>query len=332
MCFVTAEADLAGRSARLAEGMQAAGSCVALYDTAEFFRAPNPDFDAYVFHHPTLDFPQLRNVVTSLGKLRRTLISDWDLPLFCDEIYGAEQPGRKGGDSPAKTTDYVAAMKLFDRLSAATAPLTELASLYQPDVELMTVPESISPRLKGSTDILQVPVTPRSPNSLGFVCRGPHASGDLALIYDVVFKIISEDSTCSLTLFGDLELPGPLLSHPRVTLQPDLSKTDPHLDLSTVACVIEPHADVARDRCASRLGFLQASLAGCQYIATPLPDLNALKAPNLRLASTEMEWHDHIRAALSAAKSLRAARSAASYVKKNHASTNALNNFKALLA
>lgn len=332
VCFVAGEADLSGRSTRLAEGAQAAGSCVALYETAEFLRAPNPDFDAYVFHHPTLDYPQLRNVVATLGKLRRILISDWDLPLFCDEIYGAEQPGGKDRNTPIKTTDYVAAMKLFDRLSAATTPLTELASLYQPDVQLVTVPECISPRLKGLTDVLQIPTTPRNPKSLGFVCRSQHAPSDLALIYDVIFKIISEDDACTLSLFGEIDLPGPLLSHPRVNTRPAPSETEPHIDLSKVACVIEPHADAARDRCSSRLGFLQASLAGCQYVATPLPDLNTLKAPNLKLAKSEAEWHDHIRAAFGAAQSVRAARSAASYVKKNHATTTALNNLHTLLA
>ncbi len=332
VCFVAAQADLQGRCLRLTEALQAAGYSVALYETIEFLRAPNPDFEAYVFHHPSLDFPQLRNVVTTLSNLRRVLISDWDLPLFRDEIYGAEQTGGAEGNEPRRTTDYVAAMKLFPRLSTATTPLTELASLYQPDVELMTVPETISARQKALADVLQVPVTPRNPKSIGFVCRTELAAADFGFIYDVVFKIIAEDPECQLTFFGPIELPGPIARNPRVTFEPALSQADPDLDLTKVACVIEPHVDVLRDRCTTRLGFLQASLAGCQYVATPFPDVSTLKAPNLQLATSLEEWHDHIREAFTRAKSVRAARSAASYVKKNHSSTAALSNLQTLLS
>ncbi len=332
MCFVTASIDEAGRCVRMAEGLQTNGYSVALYRTEEFLRAPNPDFDAYVFHHPTVNHAQLRSVVGSLGNLRRILISDWDLPLFCDEIYGAEQPAGQSGGAPLKTTDYIAAMKLFKRLSAATPPLAELASLYQPDVELMTVPESITPRLKGLSDVLQLPVAPRNPKSLGFVARTQHSALDLAMIYDLLFKIISEDSACTLTIFGSVELPGPLLTHPRVKHEAPVAKQAPELDLAKVACIIDPHANTKRDRCVSRIGFLQASLAGCQYVSSRLPDLSQLDAPNLRLATTQSEWHDHIQAALAAAQSLRAARSAASYAKKTHATTTILSQFQSFLA
>ncbi|MEM8685913.1 MAG: hypothetical protein AAGF81_01190 [Pseudomonadota bacterium] len=332
VCFVTALIDEAGRCVRMAEGLQATGYSVALYETAEFLRAPNPDFDAYIFHHPTVNHAQLRSVVTSLGNLRRTLISDWDLPLFCDEIFGSEQPAEQNGEPPLKTTDYIAGMKLFRRLSAATPPLAELASLYQPDVELMTVPDGISPRLKGLSDVLQLPVVPRNPKSLGFVANTPQAASDLALIYDVLFKIVSEDSACTLTIFGPLELPGPLLAHPRVKQEAPLSKLSPELDLTRVACIVDPHVDQKRDRCVSRIGFLQASLAGCQYVASPLPDLSGLDAPNLRLAAGQSEWHDQIQDALTSTKSLRAARSAASHAKKNHASATIMSQFQNFLA
>ena len=332
VCFVTALIDEAGRCVRMAEGLQASGYSVALYETADFLRAPNPDFDAYIFHHPTVSYSQLRSVVSSLGNLRRTLISDWDMPLFCDEIFGAEQPAGQNGAPPLKTTDYIAAMKLFSRLSAATPPLAELASLYQPDVELMTVPDSISPRLKGMSDVLQLPVAPRNPKSLGFVAKTPHARADLALIYDVLFKIISEDSACTLTVFGPLDLPGPLMTHPRVKQEAPLSNLTPELDLARVACIIDPHADLKRDRCVSRIGFLQASLAGCQYIASPLPDLSGLDAPNLRLATTLSEWHDQIQDALASTQSLRAARSAASFAKKTHTASTTLTQFQSFLA
>ena len=332
VCFVTAWPNEAGRCVRMAEGLQSGGWSVSLYETADFLRAPNPDFDAYVFHHPTVSNAQLRSVVTTLGNLRRTLISDWDLPLFCDEIYGAEQPAEQNGGTPLRTTDYIAAMKLFRRLSAATFPLAELASLYQPDVELMTVPDSISPRLKGMSDVLQLPVAPRNPKSLGYVATGIHAASDLAVIYDVLFKIISEDSACTLTVFGAMGLPGPLLDHPRVKIEAALSKTSPELDLSRVACVIDPHANLKRDRCVSRIGFLHASLAGCQYVASPLPDLGDLEAPNLRLATSQAEWHDHIQEALAAAQSPRSARSAASFVKKTQTASNTLSQFQSFLA
>ncbi len=332
ICFVTAKADLAGRCLRMAEGLQAEGYPVALYETSEFLRAPNPDFDVYVFHHPTLDFPQLRAVLTTLGKLRRILISDWDLPLFCDEIFGAEQSVERERGGSLKTTDYVAAMKLFTRLSAATAPLIELASLYQPDVELVTVPQSISPRQKDTTDVLNVATTPRNPKSLGFVCNTATAAADISVVYDLVFKILSEDPETTLTLFGEIDLPGPLLSHPQVFKDTALSPTDPHQDLAKVSCVVEPHADPVRDRCVSRLGFLQASLAGCQYIATPLPDLSSLKAPNLKLATSAEDWHDQILGAFQKAKNAKAARSAASYVKKNHSPNAALSSFQTMIA
>lgn len=331
VCIVAAQADISGRSLRLAEGLQASDSLVALYETSEFLRAPNPDFDVYVFHHPTLDNPQLRNVVNTLGKLRRILISDWNRPLFCDEIYGAEQSAAAAPNMSMKTTDYVAAMKLFRRMSAATAPLLELASLYHPDAELATVPECISPRAKDALDILQIQVTPRNPKSIGFVCNRSNSADDIGLIYDAIFKILSEDSECRLTFFGSIELTGPLRAHPQVIHAAALPKADPHHALSQVACVIEPHKKVERDRCTSRSGFLQASLAGCQYVATPLPDLSGLKAPNLKLATSEEEWYSHILGAFKSAQSMRAARSAASYVKKNHSSTTALNNFYTLI-
>ncbi len=332
ICFVAAKADLAGRCLRMAEGLQAEGYPVALYETSEFLRAPNPDFDVYVFHHPTLDFPQLRAVLTTLGKLRRVLISDWDLPLFCDEIYGTEQTTQSERGDPLKTTDYVAAMKLFDRLTAATGPLIELASLYQPDVELVTVPQSISSRQKDTTEVLQVATTPRNPKSLGYACNAATAARDFSIVYDLVFKILSEDPETTLTLFGAIDLPGPLLSHPQVFQDTALSPTEPHQDLAKIACVIEPHADPVRDRCATRLGFLQASLAGCQYVASPLPDLNPLKAPNLKMATSAEDWHDQILGAFERAKTLRAARSAASYVKKNHSPSAALSSFQTMIA
>lgn len=328
---MTAQADISGRCLRLAEGLEASDNPVALYETSEFLRAPNPDFDAYVFHHPTLDSPQLRSVVTTLHKLRRNVISDWDRPLFCDEIYGAEQESPSENSTSRKTTDYVAAMKLFHRLSAATAPLLELASLYQPDAEMITVPECISPRLKDSVDILQLPVAPRNPKSIGYVCNAASAPDDIALVYDVVLKLLSEDADSRLVFFGPIELTGPLRSHPQVVYNPPLPADDPHHHLTQVACLLEPHADVERDRCCSRVGYLQASLAGCQYVASPLPDLSSLKAPNLKLAISGEDWYGHILAAFKSAQGVRAARSAAAYVKKNHSSTAALNNFLALI-
>ncbi len=331
VCFIAAKSDHLGRCTRLAEAVQTGGYPVAVYETSEFLRAPNPDFEAYVFHHPSAAYSQLRNVVTALQKLGRVIICDWELPLFCDEIYGVEHPGDANSPEPRRTTDYVAALKLFPRVSAANPAIAELASLYQPEAQLVTVPESISPRQKAIADALQASTTKRNPKALGFVCRDRMAAANFGLVHDLVCKLIAEDSERHLTIFGHMDLDGPLANHPRVTFKPALSPSAPNLDLTSVGCVVEPSAIPTQNRCATRANFLHASLAGCQYVATPLPDLAALKAPNLKFATTSAEWHDQLRNAVARATSAQAARSAASYVKKNHSSAAALSPFQTLL-
>jgi len=251
------------RCFHLAEALRNAGYIAAVYPHDTFLEAPNPVFDIYAFHRPSAGDERLRTVVGALRKLQKTLVADIDRYIFREQENEDETIGQA-------RADQVRALRLFEHVTAATTALTEHAEKHHAMAEVQVITNSILPSLLGLVESQGTNLLARPDRTIGYAHWPDSATADFSAVQDVLFKTVAEDQTARLILFGPVKPPAHLENHPRVELRPAIRPSDLPFLFAECACIVGPLEDSERGQSTSRAGYLEASLAGCKYVATPL--------------------------------------------------------------
>lgn len=280
-----------------AEALSSQGYRVTVCAAAKFYENPSFDCDVYVFHRPSSSRRFFDRVIDHLESLGRTLIADYD-----DLIFGGEDVALVSSAVKNRNTDRDTAIRIFsanqtalerfNRFSVSTAPLAKRVHAIRPDARIAVVanelPESmLRPHLDGGTALRE-----RSPRVIGYFAGTRSHNADFPVVKGVLHRILSEDARRTLLVVGPLELPKSIASLPNVLVRDVVPYW--HLPDLMSACdtVIAPLERSAFNECKSRVKFLEAALAGCRLVATPIPDMEEVGPSRITFARNPDEWYD----------------------------------------
>ncbi|OQR26746.1 hypothetical protein BWR59_30305 [Pseudomonas sp. Bc-h] len=252
-----------------------------------------PEFDAYIFHRPYLT-QELSDFLLEDVENRIT-IADFDDLIF-DVRYADMTPmvRVRGGESRAvrsylsKTHD---ASSLFSRFSLSTSPLREHALDLFPGSEAIVLSNSIDPGFMGLSRVARKnnPIHLR-PFLLGYFSGTATHDKDFAMIAPYIAALLAKTGG-RILLVGPLKVPEEFAAlGDQVVTKPLVSFHELAKTMAECATVLAPLEDTMFTRSKSGLKFFEAALAGCDVIATPIPDIDRFESPLLHKCRTPEEW------------------------------------------
>ncbi len=280
-----------------AEALSKNGYACVVYSATKFYENPNFDFDIYVFHRPNTARSAFLKTAETLARLGRILVADYDDLIFGGEDLASISSSVKNGtlDPEAAVRAFssnLEAMQAFSKVSVSTRRLSERVTEFNSSATVVIapnfVPRSIlSPHLEQGTAFRKRPT-----GNIGYFAGTRSHNKDLPIIEDVLHRVLCENNEFKLMVVGPLELPNSIASLPNViTLSVVGYWRLPHL-MSMCHTVLAPLEETSFNDCKSRVKFLEAALAGCRLVATPIPDMREIGNSHLRLADCKNDWYE----------------------------------------
>lgn len=279
-----------------AEALTSLGHYAGVVSLARFLETPCYDYDAYVFHRPSIADKRFLPVLAKLRESAKILVADYDDLIFGDEEIALESSIAKNLTlSPEATIavfrNNLEALRSFETITASTRPLAIAIKDAHPiaavEVCSNTVPDSVIQLC----DALQPFDQPRN-SDVGYFCGTRSHNLDFPEVYDVLLRLIQERSSLHLWIFGPLDLHGALAAQPRVHFRPVVGYWRLFNQMSRCHITIAPLEPSPFNACKSRVKFLESGLSGCELIASPIDDMTLLVDAGVRLASTEDDWYN----------------------------------------
>ncbi len=269
----------------------------AVYAAAAFCEHPSFDFDVYIFHRPSAGRPKMQAIVDRLTQLNRVLIADYDDLIFGAADLALESSAVKNATLTPEGAivafdNNLKALRWFSRVSASTTPLAAQARQHHPTAQVTVVPNVLPPSIWETHRALGTATRQRSPRALGYFAGTKSHDRDFPVVAEALYRVLRDNPEDHLTVVGPVMLPPPLTSLPTVTCRPAVDFSSLFDLMAQCATVIAPLEWTTFNQCKSRVKFLEAAVAGCHLIATPIPDMAAVGPPHLTLATTSAEWFD----------------------------------------
>lgn len=252
-----------------------------------------PKFDAYIFHRPYLT-QELSDFLLETDENRIT-IADFDDLIF-DVRYADLTPmvRVRGGESRSvrsylsKTHD---AASLFTNFSLSTSPLKTHAEDMFSGSKAIVVSNSIDPGFIGlSRAARQDNPLEKRPYALGYFSGTATHDKDFSMITPYIYDFLKK-SGGRILLVGPLKVSEKLAElGDQVVTKPLVSFHELARTMAECAIVLAPLEDTVFTRSKSGLKFFEAALAGCDVIATPIPDIDRFDSPLLHKCNTPEEW------------------------------------------
>lgn len=257
------------------------------------------NYDIYVFHRPYLTDGLARFLVSK--KKQVICIADFDDMIF-DVRFAELMPSVKvKGENPARTRSYLSknydASSLIDNFTLSTSPLKEHAERMFPRANAVIHHNAIDPGFLGISKIARKssPLASRF-YAFGYFSGTATHDHDLAMIAPILFKYLKE-SKQKMLLVGPVKLPSILDSVAnQIDFHPLVAFHELPFLMAKCKTLLAPLEDTVFTRSKSGLKFFEAVLAGCNVIASPIPDVDRFSSPLLRKCIGLEAWEAAITA------------------------------------
>ena len=279
------------------EALQKSGHFCAVYSANQFYKNPSFDYDVYIFHRPNIARGGFLETITTLRRLGRCLIADYDDLIFGTEEIAMISSAVKNGTLPpdravAAFANNLEALQKFDKVSASTEPLAARAREFNPGADVRVVPNIVSEAMLTFHDNFGSAYRKRSPRMIGYFAGTKSHDRDFPVVEAALHRVLSENSDITLLVVGPVLVPGGIAALPNVMTAPVVNYFRLPSLMTMCATVIAPLEDSAFNACKSRVKFLEAALSGCRLVASPIPDMQAIGAEHLTLATDVNDWHE----------------------------------------
>jgi len=252
-----------------------------------------PDYDAYIFHRPYLTQELAEFLLDCVDT--KLIIADFDDFIF--DVRHADMTPMvrvRGGDSKAarsylsKTHDAASLIKNF---TLSTVPLkAHVEDMFVGSRSIVTH-NSIDPGFIGLSRIARRnhPLAHR-PYILGYFSGTATHDKDFAMIAPAIAQLLGTTGG-KILIVGPLQVPPELQQlGEQVVIQSLVSFHELASTMALCATVLAPLEDTVFTQSKSGLKFFEAVLAGCDVIATPIPDIDRFDSPLLHKCKTMEEW------------------------------------------
>lgn len=280
-----------------AEALGRIGHFCTIYSAAQFYKNPTFDYDVYVFHRPNMARSGFSEVITTLRRLGRILIADYDDLIFGGEEIALISSAVKNGTLTPETaieafSSNLEGLQAFDRVTVSTTPLAEKVREFNPGADVRVVPNIIPESVLSFHTGLGTTFRQRSPFLVGYFAGTKSHDRDFPVVEAALHRALSENNRMHLLVVGPVVMPRGLVSLPNVTVAPVVNYLRLPGLMAMCATVIAPLENSAFNACKSRVKFLEAALSGCRLIASPIPDMQTIGTDHLTLAATANDWHE----------------------------------------
>lgn len=252
-----------------------------------------PDFDVYVFHRPYLT-QELCDFLLDIRE-NRVAVADFDDLIFDVRHAHMTPMVRVRGADSRSVRSYIAkthdAASLFKNFSLSTSPLREHVEESFPGSKAIVVSNSIDPGFIGLSRVARKtnPIEKR-PYSLGYFSGTATHDKDFSMVAPYVCDYLRATGG-RILIVGPLQMPDLLLElGDQVVTKPLVSFHELANTMAKCATVLAPLESTIFTRSKSGLKFFEAALAGCDVIATPIPDIDRFDSPLLHKCRTPDEW------------------------------------------
>ncbi|WP_262027450.1 glycosyltransferase [Microvirga sp. Mcv34] len=261
----------------------------------DFLENPCFAYDVYVFHRPSADVCGFQSSLEDLRRLGKRLLADYD-----DLIFGTDEEAlsystfRSGLRSKKQVTAMFSANLLalleFDLFSTSTDPLKQQVMRFKPSGRCETIPNAVPASIISIAEENAFFLAPRSSNTVGYFAGTKTHDKDLPVAEEGVLSFLENDRTGRFLVVGPVSLPATLTDHPRVVQHGLVDYLYLPKLMQQCSTVVAPLEQTSFNDCKSRVKFLEASLAGCRLVATPIPDIRAVASHSADLPQTRDEW------------------------------------------
>lgn len=280
-----------------AETLMAEGHSCTVISAAHFFDNPSLQHDVFVFHRPNAARSNVARVFAALRKSGAVIIADYDDLIFGDERLALESSAAKNGTlTDEKAIDAfrsnLEALCQFDKVTASTEPLVARVREFNPGAEALLAPNVIPPSILSTHKDYRTPFVRRPNTSIGYFAGTRSHDKDFPVVEAALHRVLCEHPEFNLLVVGPVAMPRSLSALPNVSTAPVVNFLRLPALMSMCSTVIAPLEASDFNDCKSRVKFLEAALAGCQLIASPIPDLRAIGAGHLTLADGLDDWYE----------------------------------------
>lgn len=283
------------RCYHLAEALRTKGCHCVVVSLTEFLKNPCYAYDVYIFHRPSSDVDGFQSSLEDLRRLGKRLLADYD-----DLIFGAAKEallssvfknGLRSEDRViAMFSANLVALLQFDLFITSTEALKQQVMRFKPichcEVIANTVPESVFAIAEEN----QFHLAARPTNVLGYFAGTKTHDKDLPVAEEGILGFLKANPEGRFLVVGPVSLPTTLTGHPQVVQHGVVDYLRLPSLMQQCSTVIAPLEQTIFNDCKSRVKFLEACLAGCRLVATPIPDMRAVASRWADLPQTRDEW------------------------------------------
>lgn len=287
------------RCYHFAEELSKSGYIVSIYSAKQFYSDIIADYDTYIFHRPNIGRLNFERTVMFLQQQGRRIIADYDDLIFGDAETALESSAVKNGTltpplAIAAFSSCLRAMDLFDHFTASTEPLAKQIRRHRPEAMVAITPNFLPNALVEMHQALGTPDRPRYGRNIGYFAGTKSHNLDFPIVAPALARFLSEDRRIHFTAVGPVELPGSIASLPNVRQMGAVAYSRLPDLMSGFATVIAPLEKSLFNECKSRVKFLEACLAGCRLVATPIPDMVTAGNDSLAFANNDDDWYENL--------------------------------------
>jgi glycosyltransferase involved in cell wall biosynthesis len=285
------------RCYRPAEVLLSEGYDCTVTSAAHFYANPTLRHDVYVFHRPNAARANFARVQGEIRKSGAVLIADYDDLIFGDErlaLVSSAVVNRTLTEEKAikSFSSNLAALLYFDKVIASTEPLVERVREYNHEAESLQAPNMVPPSILSIHKENGTPFLPRPRTNIGYFAGTRSHDKDLSVVEEALHRVLCENPGLNLFVVGPVSMPPSLSALANVITAPVVSLLRLPGLMTMCSTVIAP-LDVSHfNACKSRVKFLEAALAGCRLIASPIPDMCAVGPEHITLADNLDVWYE----------------------------------------
>ena len=286
-----------------AEALTRLGHRCAIYSAKNFYQNPNLNYDVYLFHRPNVSRSGFTEVLGFLRRNGKVCIADYDDLIFGSEHLAMQSSAVKNNTlSPDQAvrafSANLQAMQQFDKVSGSTQPLVDQVRCMNPDAMASVVRNFLPPSMVSVHDEMGTRQRSRGRVNIGYFAGTKSHDRDFPVVEAALHRVLCENPHAHLLVVGPVRLPASIAAMPNVSIAPVVDYLRLPTVMSRCSVAIAPLEMSEFNRCKSRVKFLEAALSGVWLIASPIPDMQAIGAEHLSLASSMDCWYEALSAAL----------------------------------
>ncbi len=260
------------------------------------------DFDVYVFHRPPFS-PVFIDKVQDLDANGKLVIADYDDLTFDIENALNSSLFKSGRASQREVLSIFsrnsAALSIFKNYTVSTSTLAKRLKEMDPSYEVEVIHNALTEKYKSiCQQITHNEPIARVKGRVGYFSGTKSHDKDIEYISSSIANSCKSSTGRQILFVGPVDIPENIKENCNVMTHSLVGYHEMIKLLSTCEVVIAPLELTFFNSCKSGLKYFESAYAGCNVVASPIPDISRFESENLYLATTAEEWEEALDNAL----------------------------------